>query len=133
MSAIKGKETGLEKRGFEVLRCAGVRFRKHPGGIIGKPDAANKSKKFAVFFDSAFWHGYDWKKRRRDIKSNKRFWIAKIEGNIRRDKQVNRILRSQGWRVIRIWEHELASRKVKKTVRKLEKAWGIHCRINASF
>lgn len=133
MSAIKGKETGLEKKGLVVLRCAGLRFRMHPKGIVGKPDAANKSKKFAVFFDSAFWHGYDWKRRRKDIKSNKRFWIEKIEGNMKRDKQVNRILRSRGWRVIRIWEYELAAKNMKKTMRKVAKAWVTHCRINVSF
>ncbi len=123
MSAIKGKETGLEKKGFELLRRAGVRFRKHPKGIIGKPDAANKSKRLAVFFDSEFWHGYKWEKRRNNIKSNKSFWIKKIESNMRRDREVNLILLSLGWRIIRIWEHELMARNTKKTLKKLEKAW----------
>lgn len=123
MSNIKGKLTGLEQVGWETLQEAGFTFRKHPKGIFGKPDAANKSKKIAVFFDSEFWHGYKWKTRKRNITSNQVFWVAKIERNIARDKTVNVRLRSEGWTVIRLWEHQLTARKKVKTIEALKEKW----------
>ena len=81
MSNIKGKGTEMEERGWKLLREAGVRYRKHPKGVIGNPDAGHKGKKIAVFFDSEFWHGYNWKIRKNDFKSKKKFWISKIEKN----------------------------------------------------
>lgn len=121
MAAIKGKGTKFEERGFEMLKMLGIKFRRHPLGIVGKPDAANKSRKIAVFFDSDFWHGFDWKNRRSKIKSNKIFWIKKIERNIARDKEVNHILRRAGWTVIRIREHDMKSSNLEKTMKRIRK------------
>ena len=120
MSRIKGKLTKVEERGWAALKLAGIRFRKHPSGVLGKPDAGNKSKKLAIFFDSEFWHGHDWERQRGTIKSNRKFWVKKIERNIARDKEVNRRLRKQGWTVIRIWERDLTPSRLEKTVRKLK-------------
>ena len=39
--------------------------------------------------------------------SNRAFWDKKREDNMARDKRVNRQLRREGWRVIRIWQHSL--------------------------
>lgn len=75
--------------------------------VFGHPDIAFIGKKVAVFCDSEFWHGYDWDKRKSDIKSNKAFWIAKIERNIARDKEVNDYLTSHGWTVLRFWGKEI--------------------------
>lgn len=119
MAAIKGKGTKFEERGFELLRQLDIRFRRHPGGIVGKPDAANKSRKLAIFFDSDFWHGFDWKNRKNKIKSNKKFWIKKIERNIERDKEVNSLLRRAGWTVIRIRENDMKSFNLEKTMKRI--------------
>lgn len=123
MSKIKGKLTGLEEKGWLLLKEAGIRFRKHPRGIIGRPDAANKTKKLAIFFDSEFWHGHDWEKSRSKIKSNRDFWIAKIERNIARDKAVNRTLKAEGWTVIRLWERQMKSTQRAKTIKRLANVW----------
>jgi G:T-mismatch repair DNA endonuclease (very short patch repair protein) len=40
-------------------------------------------------------------------KSNMEFWDSKFEKNRSRDTQVNKLLRGQGWRVLRFWEHEV--------------------------
>ena len=88
MSKIKGKDTQLEEEGWALLRESGIRFRKHLKGIPGKPDAANKRKRLAIFIDSEFWHGFEWKKRKKDFKSNKKFWIPKIERNVQRRKEI---------------------------------------------
>lgn len=101
------------------MRETSVRFSKHPKGVYGKPDAGHKGKKIAVFFDSEFWHGYDWKQRKKDFKSNRKFWLPKIERNMRRDREVNRRLRKNGWTVIRIWEKDMAKNKRQKTLKRL--------------
>lgn len=120
MSTIRGKNTKFEEIGFLLLKETGVRFRKHPRGIYGNPDAANKKKKIAFFFDSHFWHGYD-EGRTKAVKNNKKFWRKKIANNIQRDKKVNRILREDGWLVIRFWEHDLMSSRRSMTLAKIKK------------
>lgn len=121
MSLIKGKETKLEAKAWPLLKELGLNLRKYPKGIFGRPDAANKSKKIAVFIDGEFWHGRNWKKNKGRIKTNAKFWTEKIERNIRRDALVNRTLRKQGWKVIRIWETDLQKRRQDKTLEKLRK------------
>lgn len=123
MSKIRGGHTALEVQGCLLLRKAGVHCRKHPKGIFGNPDAANKNKKLTIFFDSEFWHGYDWKNKKKEIKSNKKFWLSKIERNIKRDKEVNRVLRKNGWTVVRIWERETIASKRNGTIDKLRRIW----------
>ncbi|MBI2638145.1 DNA mismatch endonuclease Vsr [Candidatus Peregrinibacteria bacterium] len=121
MSQIKSRGTGLEEKGWIILKKIGFRFIKHPKDVIGHPDAANKTKKTAVFFDSEFWHGYRWEKTKKDIKSNKKFWHRKIEQNIKRDKTVNKSLKRLGWKVIRVREKELSNKNLEKTSRRLMK------------
>ena len=41
--------------------------------------------------------------------TNRDYWQRKIGRNIERDQQYTRELASEGWRVIRIWEHEMKS------------------------
>ncbi len=104
MSKIRSKNTKFELKGFEIISKSGIRFRKHPKGIFGNPDLANKTKKIAVFLDSNFWHGYNydsWKEKLNE------YWQARIEKNIQRDRDVGEILSSKNWTVIRIWEHDL--------------------------
>ena len=59
----------------------GLRYRKNVTNVFGKPDIVFKGKKVAVFCDSEFWHGYNWKENKKLIHSNKDFWIKKIERN----------------------------------------------------
>lgn len=123
MSQIKAKGTNLEKTGWNLLKEAKVSFRKHPKNIFGKPDAGNKSRKIAVFFDSNFWHGYNWIQQKKTIKSKKKFWIQKIERNIQRDKAVTALLKKEGWKVVRLWERDLLMKNKAKVILKLQKIW----------
>ncbi len=107
MSKIRSKNTSIEKIVFKELRREGIHFQKHYRKALGTPDVAIPEKKIAVFIDGDFWHGYrypQWKKR---IKS--RFWRKKIEHNRRRDQLYFRTLRRRGWKVMRVWEHQLKS------------------------
>lgn len=53
------------------------------------------------------WHGRNWEEQQKEFKSNRNFWIPKIERNIERDREVNQFLTEHGWIVIRFWETEI--------------------------
>jgi DNA mismatch endonuclease Vsr len=107
MQAIKSKDSEIELLLRQELWARGLRYRKNAKSVFGHPDIAFIGKKVAVFCDSEFWHGYDWENRKNDIKSNKEFWISKIERNIARDEEVNDYLKSHGWKVLRFWGKDI--------------------------
>lgn len=107
MKAIKNKDSDIEIILRKELWSRGLRYRKNVTGIIGKPDIVFIGKKIAVFCDSEFWHGHNWEERKKDFKSNKDFWIPKIERNMERDKEVNEYLQSEGWIVLRFWGKQI--------------------------
>lgn len=73
--------------------------------LPGHPDFAFPKQRVAVFVDGCFWHRcprhFQAPRQRAD------FWEAKISRNVARDREVNRLLKARGWRVVRIWEHVL--------------------------
>jgi DNA mismatch endonuclease (patch repair protein) len=104
MARIKGKDTGPERLMLKALSLKGVRCENHAKDLPGRPDLVFRDRRLAVFVDGDFWHGWRfsiW----RDKLSEK--WERKIESNRRRDLRVHRSLRRTGWRVIRIWEHQI--------------------------
>ena len=107
MSRVKNKDSEIELMLRRELWKRNIRYRKNVKTIFGKPDIAFKGKKIAVFVDSEFWHGYDWEHRKDDIKSNRDFWIPKIERTIQRDVEVTARLESEGWLVLRFWGKEI--------------------------
>lgn len=106
MSRIRSKDTTIELLLRKKLWENSLRYRIHYN-IIGKPDVAFPRQRVAIFCDSDFWHGFRWERQKNSIKSNRSFWIPKIERNMARDKIVNKKLAEEGWRVLRFWEHEL--------------------------
>lgn len=108
MSRIRAKNTGIEKKVFSYLRKNKIYFQQHYAKAPGKPDLTVPSKKIAVFIDGDFWHGYRFREWRRRIP--KEYWREKIASNIARDAKNRRALRRRGWRVLRVWGHEVASR-----------------------
>jgi DNA mismatch endonuclease (patch repair protein) len=117
MSLIKPKGTKPEVLVFRYLRKNKIYFQKHYKRVVGSPDVAVPSKKLAVFIDGDFWHG--WKFAQRRHKLPKVYWRAKIEANIRRDKKTFATLRRKGWRVMRVWEHDLVQKKRGHTLNKV--------------
>lgn len=107
MRRVKNKNSAIELALRRELWHRGLRYRKNVASVYGKPDIAFIGKKIAVFCDSEFWHGYAWDITQDDFKSNRDFWIPKIERNIQRDKEVNEKLRSEGWIVLRFWGREI--------------------------
>lgn len=107
MSGIRGKNTRPEVRLCKALWHAGLRYRKHCKQLPGTPDIASKKYKVAIFVDGEFWHGHDWNAKKANIKSNRAFWIPKIERNIQRDAENTMALERQGYAVFRFWSHEV--------------------------
>lgn len=104
MAAVKSKNTKPEVLLRKALRSLHVKYRTHDRSLPGCPDFTFKSQRLVVFCDGDFWHGKDWRRRRtRGFKVRNRYWLAKIEGNICRDRAVNGELRRMGWRVMRFW------------------------------
>lgn len=111
MSKIRSKNTGLEKKLEEILKMTGAHYEKQYN-LVGKPDFVFPEYKIAIFADSHFWHGYNWEELKKTLKTNKEFWIKKIERNMERDKEVNDKLESIGWKVVRLWEHEITKNPI---------------------
>ena len=104
MQAVKASGSKIEQALAKSLFALGYRYRKNDRTVFGRPDLVFKKIKLAIFVDSEFWHGRDWATRKYDIKSNREFWIPKIEKNIQRDKEVNKKLRKEGWKVLRFYQ-----------------------------
>ncbi|WP_420603418.1 very short patch repair endonuclease [Flagellimonas sp.] len=107
MGKIRGKNTKPELAFRKALWAAGYRYRIDYKKLIGKPDIALKKYKTVIFIDGEFWHGHNWEERKHKIKTNREFWIPKIERNIQRDQEVNLALEEMGYTVFRFWESEV--------------------------
>jgi DNA mismatch endonuclease (patch repair protein) len=89
MSQIRSRGTKPEKLLKKALWGAGFRYKSPKKPLPGKPDISLKKYKLVILVDGAFWHGYKWENRKHAFKSNREFWIAKIERNMQRDQEVN--------------------------------------------
>lgn len=107
MSKIRGKDTKIEVKLRLALWHLGIRYRKNYKKLPGSPDIALTKYRIAVFCDSDFFHGYNWDARKCKIKSNRDYWIHKIEENIQRDREYDNLLAEKGWIVLHFWEHQI--------------------------
>lgn len=106
MSRINSQDTKIEVILRKALWSLGYRYRKNDRSVFGTPDICFKKKKLAVFCDSSFWHGKDYLNGTIPA-SNRGYWIKKLERNIERDKEVNKALKADGWKVIRFWDEKI--------------------------
>lgn len=110
MSSVRNKGTAIENALCAELDSRGLTtYTRNDKTVFGKPDFVFAARKIAVFCDSEFWHGYDWENAKHEIKSNRDFWIPKIEKNIERDKKVTYQLQSEGWTLFRFWGKRIKS------------------------
>lgn len=119
MSQIKGRNTKPELMLRRALWRCGLRYRLN-SRLPGKPDIVFVQARVAVFVDGCFWHRCE--QHFVAPKRNAAFWQEKIAGNVSRDKRIDEELESNGWAVVRIWEHALKDdlsncvRRVSETV-----------------
>lgn len=120
MTAVKSRGNKSTELKFVALlkenKISG--WRRHYKRLIGTPDFAFPKQKVAVFIDGCFWHGC--RKCYVAPKSNVAFWKNKIEKNRQRDGRVSKVLKQQGWSVVRIKEH-LLKRSDANAVRAVQK------------
>jgi DNA mismatch endonuclease (patch repair protein) len=121
MARIRGQgNKDTELRLIELFRAEGITGWRRGSALPGRPDFVFPRVRLAVFVDGCFWHGCPlhatWPKQ------NAAFWRAKILGNRRRDRAVDRQLRKLGWVVVRIWEHALTRKHAARTAARLKRS-----------
>ena len=107
MSKIRGKNTKPEMIFRRALWHKNIRYRVDSKQLPGRPDISIKKYRLVIFIDGEFWHGYNWDERKNNIKTNRDFWIPKIERNMQRDRQINLQLQEMGYVVFRFWSQEI--------------------------
>jgi len=107
MAAVRPQNNKTTELALVVLlkQAKIVGWRRHRD-LPGRPDFVFTKAKLAVFVDGCFWHGCT--RCRHLPEANREFWRRKLEGNRRRDMNVNSTLKRMGWNVVRIWEHEFS-------------------------
>lgn len=106
MSLIRSHgNKATEIRLIEIFRQFKITGWRRKQKLLGKPDFVFRESRVAVFVDGCFWHGCP--KCYKRPSSNQEFWDAKFVNNKRRDRRINRELPKEGWKVFRIWEHQL--------------------------
>lgn len=108
MKRVKLKDGSLEKLVQRELRAKGLRFQRHVKKLPGCPDIVFPRKRVAIFVDGDFWHGWRLPSWEPGLSE---FWRDKLRANRVRDQRNFRRLRASGWKVIRIWQHELMLKK----------------------
>jgi len=121
MRRVKLKNGSVEKILQREFLVRGLRFQKHVRTLPGSPDIVFKEQRVAIFVDGDFWHGWrlpTWEHKLRP------FWREKLRTNRERDQRSFRRLRSLGWQVIRIWQHQLLCDREKSVQRVLRAVSG---------
>jgi len=106
MSRIRSKNTKPELIVRKKLHSLGYRYRLHKKELPGKPDIFLKKFNLAIFVNGCFWHQHGCKKTSKP-KSNKYYWIDKLNKNVIKDKQNKKSLLNKGINVLTIWECEI--------------------------
>ena len=107
---------------FRKCGFAGWR-RRQP--LFGKPDFVFRKNRIALFVDGCFWHGCP--EHGTKPKTNAEFWAKKIQQNKDRDCAVNSALSAAGWKVVRVWEHELKKKNSASLIARLTKHLSTPC------
>ena len=107
MSRVKSRDTEPERELRRLVWGLGHRYRKNHDTVPGRPDLAFVGRKQAIFIHGCFWHRHDCPSGKRTPKSQVGFWRHKFKANVRRDAQVRRDLKAEGWRSLVIWECQL--------------------------
>jgi len=121
MSKIRGHgNRGTELAMVTFFRRHGITGWRRHQAVFGTPDFVFPKIKLAVFIDGCFWHACP--SHSNIPVQNRKFWKAKLDANRSRDRLVRRTLESRGWRVLRIWEHELSRRNQGRLLRRLQQS-----------
>ncbi len=109
MKGNRRTDTKPERVVRSELHRRGRRFRKDHGirlstGRLVKPDIVFTRQRLAVFIDGCFWHCCP--DHGHAPTRNTGYWGPKLQRNVDRDRRNDGDLATDGWVVVRIWEHE---------------------------
>lgn len=109
MAAVKSRDTGPELRVASLLEELGIAFRRDVADLPGRPDFLIECTPtpLAIFVHGCWWHGHDCPRGDRVPKTNRDYWLAKVQRNRRRDRRATRELRAAGHSVWIVWECRL--------------------------
>ncbi len=113
------REQGITGWRRQVVVTAKASTVKEVKKVRVRPDFVFRRERVVVFVDGCFWHGCVEHYRR--PKGNRKFWDAKIARNMARDATVTKALRKAGWRVLHLWEHELAKKLERRLLARLRR------------
>lgn len=116
MSRIRSTDSGAELKVRRLVHGEGFRFRLHVRGLPRRPDLVFPSRRKVIFVHGCFWHRHSCSVGRLIPRSNRQYWLPKLNGNRERDRRVRRHLRRLGWTSVVVWECE-----AKDTVRLAQK------------
>lgn len=123
MARIRSKNTRPEVLTRSAVQALGLRFRNHVDDLPGKPDLANKARKWAIFVHGCFWHSHTGCRLASSPKSNTGYWAEKLARNEARDAEKIAALEAQGYRVLVVWECDV--RDGVRLQRALESFFGV--------
>ena len=109
MAGNTKKWTRCERVLHQALRELSRDPETHRRDLPGRPDFVFPKEEVVVFVDGDFWHGRNWRQRKKKLKegSNAGYWVAKIQANIDRDRRQGEELSEAGWTVVRLWETDI--------------------------
>src|SRR5690348_9996888 len=106
MRAVKSVDTTPEIIVRHMAHAMGFRYRLYDKALSGTPDLVFPARRKIIFVHGCFWHGHHCKRGARIPKTNKKYWIKKINRNKVRDSHHRKALLSDGWKVLTVWECE---------------------------
>ena len=118
---LRGPNFRAARQHRPTLPKPGAHGVTHPTFRV-KVDFVFRQARLALFVDGCFWHACP--KHATQPKNNRVFWQRKFSGNKKRDALVTRTLKRTGWRVLRVWEHELARKSEARLLRRIQRAVG---------
>ena len=118
MAEVKSRDNkSTELKLIKIFKQYGIKGWRRTYPLPGHPDFVFPKSRLAIFVDGCFWHGCN--EHCRIPKTNREYWVSKIDKNIKRDKLISKKLKEKEWTVIRIWEHELKKGNHTKKIEKI--------------
>jgi DNA mismatch endonuclease (patch repair protein) len=117
MRAVRGRDTKPELVVRRAAHALGLRFRLFRSDLPGRPDLTFPKWRAVLFVNGCFWHQHPDCKRSTLPRTNRKFWSKKLKRNVERDRRNYALLEKGGWRVLVIWECEIARSNVLEIIK----------------
>jgi len=121
MAAVKSRDTGPELVVRRAIHGMGYRYRLHDKALPGHPDLVFPRWKKIIFVHGCFWHRHNCRLGKSLPATRREFWESKFDSNKKRDRRVQRQLKSAGWQVLVVWQCETTSAQLPALLTKLSR------------